>query len=165
MQMYTDNSGATVVKGPRIPPISGHGLRQNGITNINITHNDQTLTKELLEVIRPVYQVRANVKTWYATLHIAGNIDVAKALIQKRILNEGACYQVTATDYVYSGGCEQGMTIRCIHYPRFPAIGPEILLERLIILAAELAIELGQKSYTIETPDRTTYFDNGTKNG
>lgn len=132
---------------------------------VRITQNDQQLTQELLKVARPAYQAVSGVKTWYATLHIAGNIDVAKAFIQERILNEGACYQIAPVDYVYSGGCEQGMTIRSIHYPRFVDNGPEKLLENLMNLSYDLAAKLGQKSYTIETSERTYYFDNGNKNG
>ncbi|QHJ78954.1 MAG: hypothetical protein [Caudoviricetes sp.] len=145
-------------RGPRIPPM--HSANNVNIVVNNHNSND---TQELLSVISPTYQVRNTVKTWYAILHIAGNIEVAKAFIQKRILNDDACYQIAAVDYVYSGGCEQGMTIRCIHYPRFPRNNPEILLEKLMLLANDLATELGQKSYTIETSENTVFFDNGNK--
>lgn len=175
-QLYTDNSGGTVVKGPRIPSMQKVNVEHQFINqqtmrpyetpvSPSVVRQDMTLTQELLNVIRPAYTAKASVKTWYATLHIAGNIDVAKAFIQKRILNDGACFQIAPVDYVYSGGAETGMTIRCIHYPRFVDNGPEKLLERLMILANDLALELGQKSYTIETSDRTTYFDNGNKHG
>lgn len=183
-QLYTDGGGATVIKGPRIPSMQKVYVHQeidkktmrpytdpqtNQFRHIGmppeVVNQDITLTQELLNVIRPAYTAKASVKTWYATLHIAGNIDVAKAFIQKRILNDGACFQIAPCDYVYSGGAETGMTIRCIHYPRFVENGPEKLLERLMKLANDLAIELGQKSYTIETSDRTTYFDNGNKHG
>lgn len=161
MQLYTDSTGAQVIKGPRIPPMN------QKVVNVNVSPSPTAIpwVDNWLKQVVPTYQAKARVKTWYATLHIAGNIDVAKAFIQKRILNEGACYQVTPVDYVYSGGCEQGMTIRCIHYPRFVENGPEKLLERLMLLANDLAKELGQKSYTIETSDTTMYFDNGNKHG
>lgn len=171
-QLYTDGGGATVIKGSGFVDrnqINQQTLRPYGSeprpVSPSVVRQDQIMTKELLNVIRPAYTAKASVKTWYATLHIAGNIDVAKAFIQKRILNDGACFQIAPVDYVYSGGAETGMTIRCIHYPRFVENGPEKLLERLMILANDLALELGQKSYTIETSDRTTYFDNGNKHG
>lgn len=164
MQLYTDKDGATVIKGDSL--IRGELSVQTGYTprdKSKLVQNDITLTQDLMEKIKPRYTMKSTVKTWYATLHIAGNIDVAKAFIQKKILNDGACFQIAPCDYVYSGGCEQGMTIRCIHYPRFPVNGPDTLLGRLMFLASELAAELGQKSYTIETVDNTIYFDNGNK--
>lgn len=162
MQLYTDSTGAQVIKGPRIPPMN---TRVVNVVQPCPVPSPVPWMDEYLKQCLPTYSVKAQVKTWYATLHIAGNIDVAKAFIQKKILNDGACFQIAPVDYVYSGGAESGMTIRCIHYPRFVDNGPEKLLSRLMLLANELAKELGQKSYTIETSDTTMYFDNGNKHG
>ena len=156
-QLYTDKYGAIVTKR------CGTAYTEESL----IASRDAELTRDMMANLNigHEYQVRQTVKTWYATLHIAGNIDVAEAFLQKKILNEGACFQIAPCNYVYSGGCEKGMTIRVIHYPRFPENGPDKLLKRLEKYASLLAVELGQKSFTIETSDNTFFYDNGNKHG
>lgn len=168
MQLYTDKTGTTVVKGPCIPPMRNFVdprtmlPRQIGVGDYS---HDTLLTKVIKEASRSPYQVKGTTKTWYATLHMAGDINVAKAMIQKMILNEGACYQFAEVDYVYSGGCESGFTMRCIHYPRFPENTPEKMFNRIEKHSRLLAEELGQKSFTIETSENSFFYDNGNKHG
>lgn len=94
--------------------------------------------------------------TYYATIHMAGQAEYAKLLIQKWVL-KGACVQVQDATYIYTGGREEGFTARFINYPRFPRSENEIYNDA-INLGKHLATELGQISFTIETPSGTVMY-------
>lgn len=101
----------------------------------------------------------ANVsKTFYATIHIAGDVSVAEQFSREYTFVKGWCVQITPTTYVYTGGKEDGMTIRVICYPRFPRPDDEILQE-VSDFAAVLANKLCQMSYTIESSTNTYYYE------
>ncbi len=70
----------------------------------------------------------------------------------RRFCEEGACFSVQATDYVYTGGMESGVCVTRINYPRFPATREQIE-EQVFRLAELLRNELFQDSFTIEGPD------------
>lgn len=69
----------------------------------------------------------------------------------------GACVQLSECDYIYTGGCERGMTARIMQYPRFERPENEIL-DMAVELGTFLAQELCQISFSIETPYNTTYY-------
>lgn len=95
-------------------------------------------------------------KSFYATVHIAGDIDNARQLLRKWVMR-GACVQLAECDYIYTGGLERGMTVRLMQYPRFERPKQEIV-EMAVELGKYLAQELCQISFSIETPDNTFYF-------
>lgn len=102
------------------------------------------------------YVSRGTEKSYFAALHIAGDIEVAQAFLRKLAMR-GACYQVTPCKYVYTGGAEDGMVIRVIQYPRFPKQELEIF-DTLLEDAKALAKELCQVSFTIETSYNSIYY-------
>lgn len=81
---------------------------------------------------------------------MAGDINVAKQLTQKWAM-KGACVQIAECTYIYTGGREEGFTARFINYPRFPKDNSEIVSDATE-LAKHLATELGQISFSIESP-------------
>ncbi len=95
-------------------------------------------------------------KSFYATIHIAGDIKYAGLLIRQWTMR-GACVQLAECDYIYTGGMERGMTVRIIQYPRFERHENEIL-DMAVELGTFLAQELCQISFSIETPHNTTYY-------
>lgn len=81
---------------------------------------------------------------------IAGDYqDALRAL--KEFCEDGACFSVMPVDYVYTGGCEAGVCVTRINYPRFPASEAEIHAQ-MLRLAESLRAALFQDSYTIEGP-------------
>lgn len=103
--------------------------------------------------------------TFWAEICIAGDFDMAVELCQGFVDEFGLCVTVTPTMYVYTGGYEDGVLVRLINYPRFPAHWFEIL-GQASKLAKHLKIGLGQGSYSIVTPDKTYWVstrecDNG----
>lgn len=143
------------------PPTERRITYWNNPNPFGKTSKPESSTEKLK--INPEFEMRRVVKTWYATLHIAGDINTAKAFIRKHVAGIGSCYQVAECDYLYTGGAEAGLTVRAIHYPRFKEKTPDIILGELLDLAFGLVVELGQKSFTIETSEKTYYYDNGTK--
>lgn len=103
------------------------------------------------------YKNVATCKTSYVTVHMAGDYDAAIQYAREFTFSHGACYQITACDYVYTGGKESGITARVICYPRFPKTDAE-LLEESTKFAFGLAEKLCQKSFTLETSTDTLYF-------
>lgn len=69
----------------------------------------------------------------------------------------GLCVTVTPTVYAYTGGCESGVIVGLINYPRFPK-SPEEVWAHAEALAHRLRQRLGQESFTIQAPDKTVWF-------
>ncbi len=89
-------------------------------------------------------------------IYIAG--DYADAIRAAReFCEEGACFAIQATDYVYTGGTEAGVIATIINYPRFPSESSE-MLEKATRLAEHLRARLFQDSFSIETPTETFWF-------
>lgn len=102
------------------------------------------------------YELRGTVKSYYATIHIAGDVPTAEAFLRKLAMR-GACYQVTPCNYIYTGGAESGMTVRVMQYARFLKDEQEIfdaVYEDALLLAKELC----QTSFSIETSYNTMYY-------
>jgi len=91
-------------------------------------------------------------------IYMAGDIHDAKRFLAKRAADSGACWSVDATEFVYSGGREQGFIVRTINYPRFPK-SVDTLQEDAINTATMLMMELGQGSCSIVGPDTTVWLN------
>lgn len=103
------------------------------------------------------YKEVGSVKTFYCTIHMAGDYSVAVQHASEFTFDHGACFQIASCDYVYTGGKESGITARVLCYPRFPKTDKE-LLDEAKLFAFGLAEKLCQKSFTIETSTDTIYF-------
>lgn len=102
-------------------------------------------------------------KTFYATIHIAGNINTIEKTCNNFCRDNGLCVTVTPTKYIYTGGEQSGATVRLINYPRFPKEPEEIVLTAKQ-LAEEIRFSANQESYTIETPDTTIFYSSRENN-
>lgn len=101
------------------------------------------------------------VDTFYATIHMAGDIDHARQIIRIFVL-EGACVQLQPCEYIYTGGLESGFTARILSYARFPKSDGDIL-NQAFRLAETLCRRLGQVSFSIETPHKCAYYETSLK--
>ena len=90
-------------------------------------------------------------------IYMSGDIQDAKRFLAKAAAEKGACWSVDATEFVYSGGREQGFIVRTINYPRFPK-SVDTLQEDAINTARMLMTELGQGSCSIVGPDTTVWL-------
>ncbi len=89
-------------------------------------------------------------------IHMAGDINAAGLLIQKYAVNVGMCVTLSPQSFIYTGGREEGFRVGFINYPRFPS-HPDEIKAKALALASMLMFELGQHSYSIVTPDETTW--------
>lgn len=96
------------------------------------------------------------VKTYTATIYIAGDLHEAKTCI-RRFCMSGLCVTVTPTTFVYTAGAEEGVAVGLINYPRFPKTNEEIW-EKAISLGMNLMDTLCQRSFCVVTPDKTHWF-------
>lgn len=87
---------------------------------------------------------------------IAGDYQDALRCVRAFCANEGACFAIQPTEYVYTGGQESGVCVTLINYPRFPAT-PDDLNDKARRLAADLCVALFQQSYSIECPSTTEW--------
>lgn len=87
---------------------------------------------------------------------MAGDVALAKQVVQEYCDDLGDCYAVSEIDYIYSGGNAKGFCVSRIQYPRF-AISEAELLGRVNELAKLLGEKLNQTSYTVEGPANTTW--------
>lgn len=53
-------------------------------------------------------------------IYMAGDINDAKRKLTQIAAEQGACWSVDPTEFIYSGGRELGFVVRSINYPRFP---------------------------------------------
>jgi len=90
-----------------------------------------------------------------AHIWMAGDYDMARNICRQICAKQGACFSISKTDYIYTGGEESGFTINLINYPRFPSEHSKLFLEAEQ-LGERLAIELGQGSFTITTSTGAT---------
>lgn len=96
-------------------------------------------------------------KTYQATIYIAGSEADALRHIRAKCYGTGMCVTVTPTRFVYTRGEEPGVAVGFIQYPRFPA-SEESIFEAALTLARELIPVLNQKSASVVATDRTEWI-------
>ncbi|OCP21980.1 MULTISPECIES: hypothetical protein [unclassified Ensifer] len=99
----------------------------------------------------------ATAPSWPVTIHIAGDYLDARRVCREFCDKVGLCVTVHSVDYVYTGDTERGVRVGLINYPRFPKT-PGQIEEQAYFLAMMLRERLGQESFSIETPQETTWF-------
>ena len=90
-------------------------------------------------------------------IYIAGDYNVARQTLNKFCFENGSCFTITPTTYIYTAGEEAGIIVGLINYPRFPKTDAS-LLELAEKVAELLRKELNQDSFTIEGPDYTNFY-------
>lgn len=96
--------------------------------------------------------------TWTVTIHMAGDIALAGQIIQRHAIDFPMCVTLTPASFIYTGGREEGFVVGFINYPRFPADDVRHIGEKAYALAGRLMHELGQHSFSIVTPEETTWY-------
>ena len=91
------------------------------------------------------------------SIFMAGSVEDAKKYCQLYCDYNPLCVTVSATSYIYTGGNEDGFVVGLINYPRFPNT-PENIKARAIDLGEALLRQLGQQSFSIQTPSETIFF-------
>lgn len=97
------------------------------------------------------------VPSYPVSIFMAGAFDDAERICRAYCDESGFCVTVTPTNYIYTGGEEDGFIVGLINYPRFPR-EPEQIWARAEELAAMLCLNLEQQSYTIQAPDKTVWI-------
>lgn len=99
----------------------------------------------------------ASSPTFNYAIYMAGDYAKAKQVCRVYCWNVGMCINIMPADYIYTGGEEAGFKIEFINYPRFP-ITEVALLMHAQTLAALLAEQLCQKSWSIVGPNETHWY-------
>jgi len=86
--------------------------------------------------------------TYIATINLAGDLQDAKRCCKAFCNKIGLCVAVEPITYVYSGGCEEGVKVTLINYPKYPNESSEIAKVALE-LANLLRVELYQDSVLV----------------
>jgi hypothetical protein len=89
--------------------------------------------------------VKTKSKTYWSRIYIAGDINAAKQTCRELTNDMGLCVTVKPSTYIYSGGCEEGLEIGLLVYPRFEK-SVERVKEATSKLADLLMLELHQKT-------------------
>jgi len=95
--------------------------------------------------------------TFWARIHLAGDIEVAKQVCRAECFREGLCVTVDPCEYIYTGGQETGYRVGLINYPRFPAT-PQEITDRAKRLAIALMERGFQHSCLVMTPVSTEWM-------
>lgn len=88
---------------------------------------------------------------------IGGDFNEARRAARE-YCDRGACLAIEPVSYVYTWGEETGVKVTVLNYARFPTT-PEEQWEKAHDVALFLALRLHQKSYSVEGPDRTEYWE------
>lgn len=89
-------------------------------------------------------------------LFICGNLTTIKQTVAKFVAQNGWCVTVTPTDYIYTGGEEEGVIIEAINYARFPST-QAFRRERMKDLGMMIAKAANQRSFSIMDEGGSSY--------
>lgn len=95
--------------------------------------------------------------THWARIYIAGPKYKAEEVC-RQFAECGACINIYETNYIFKYGEQPGVVVEFINYPRFPKEKLDIL-DQAITLGKLLLSQMNQGSFTIQTPDKTLFFD------
>jgi hypothetical protein len=107
-----------------------------------------TVFKELQKQTAPTYVFE---------IFMGGDFNDCKRELVQIAAEQGACWSVEPTEFIYSGGREQGFVVRTINYPRFPKT-VDTLESDAIYVATRLLEKLGQGSCSIVGPINTVWL-------
>lgn len=82
------------------------------------------------------------------------NKSAAVAAVQAYVDSVGLCASITDTQFVYTNGCEPGLAVGLINYPRFPS-SPEQIRSHAIAIAEMLLGECKQSRVSVVMPNET----------
>lgn len=97
-------------------------------------------------------------QTIYANIYIAGDINDIKKVCSDYCYCNPLCVTITPTTFIYTYGREEGVIIGIINYPKFPTTYIDIK-DKAFELAEKIRIAANQKSFTIQMPDNTYWYD------
>jgi len=95
--------------------------------------------------------------TYWTRIYMAGDVSHAKIVLRKYLFENPGCVNISASDYIYTGGEETGFVVEYINYPKFPKCNTELLVEANV-LANHLMAELGQRSCTVMNPEKSVRY-------
>jgi hypothetical protein len=96
--------------------------------------------------------------TYQIQIFIAGDVSAIRAVCRS-FCERGFCVTITPTEYVFTGGCENGAIIGIINYARFPR--PSNELDAVAFeLASCLMDKCSQRSCTVQTPTDSHWLQN-----
>tara|TARA_R110001632_G_C11285018_1_gene412282 strand:+ start:137 stop:496 length:360 start_codon:yes stop_codon:yes gene_type:complete len=107
-----------------------------------------------------------NVKIWVGLKNMENGRTKKIKDVEKMLQNyvntfSSDCYSLTETKFIYTGGCEKGLVIGLINYPRFERTNDHIL-QNAIDIGTMLMYKLNQYRVTITTPTKTYMLKNET---
>lgn len=85
------------------------------------------------------------VSTHQVTIWMAGDLATAHRVCREHCYAEGACFTITPSKFIYTGGEEDGIAIGLANYPRFPSTYVETH-DRARALATKLLSALNQRT-------------------
>ncbi len=88
---------------------------------------------------------------------MAGDLATAHRVVREFCYTLGACFTVTPSKFIYTGGEEDGFAINLLNYPRFPS-DPENLFMRARDLAHRLMMTCNQRTCLLVGDQLTTWL-------
>ena len=96
--------------------------------------------------------------TFTARIYIAGTMEEARPHLRAYVM-KGGCVTIEKTEFIYTGGLEEGYVVGLINYPRFPS-DPEKITQEALQLAGNLLAATYQRSCSVVCSDRTYFLRN-----
>jgi len=93
---------------------------------------------------------------WMVTLYIGGALEEVRAILAREAAERGACWSIEPTEFIYSGGREQGVVVRQIAYARFPSTAEEAMHD-MLVLGRRVMEATGQGSFSVIGPESSVF--------
>jgi hypothetical protein len=98
------------------------------------------------------------VKTYTAKIYISASIDAVAQLLREYAFNNGACFTIEKTLFIYTGGEECGVVVGLVNYPKFEKDNKRIFKDAVEV--AELILsKTFQRTCLIVAPDKTRWIE------
>jgi ferredoxin len=97
------------------------------------------------------------VPTHQVTIWMAGDLATAHRVCREHCHAEGACFTITPSKFVYTGGEEDGFAIGLVNYPRFQST-PTQTQEVAEQLAGKLLTACNQRTCLLVGTRDTTWI-------
>lgn len=92
----------------------------------------------------------ADEPAYSVNVYIGGDWEQAREALQDYVDDVGLCVTVTPTEFVYTGGCEPGIVVGLVNYPRFPS-NPTAIWHHAEAIAHRLLDDLHQDTALIQS--------------
>ena len=98
------------------------------------------------------------VETYIVRIYISSCVEAVSQILSEYAFNNGACFTVEPTKFIYTGGQENGVVIGMVKYPKFEKSNTEIFNEAIKVAKIVLS-KTFQRTCLVVASDETYWME------